>query len=209
MRLSKAVIAGLTVGFLTCSGIVLLVPPFRWMVIKPHYPPGYEDLMDAIESTNPNRVQEVLARGVDPNRFPDSTEDMEREIDTAPLPYAVDQGNIEVVKLLLSHGANPNLGDTTNGTPLGIAVNYNRTDIMAILIKDGAKVNDQPQGSDYLWQAATDGKVKSVTFLLDHGALANTRSQTSTNETLLHALKASQGSRQIIKILEKHGAKEK
>ena len=44
------------------------------------------------------------------------------------------EGNLEVIKVLLAHGADPNLKDTSyNSTPAGWAENFGRTDAQRYL----------------------------------------------------------------------------
>jgi len=209
MRLSKVVIAGLVAGVLSCAGIVLVVPPFRWIVIKPHYPPGYEDLMDAIENRSPKRVKEILDTGVDPNRYPHTEEDYSREVAITPLNYALEKGQVSVVSLLLNHGADPNMGDQWHGSPLAVATDSDNVDLLKVLIHAGAKVNEDKNGSYALWHAAMSGKEISVRYLLSQGALANTKTDGQPSETLLHALRSAGGYPKIERILAKHGAKDK
>ncbi len=61
--------------------------------------------------------------------------------DTSPLPIAVNNGDVDMTKFLLSKGANPNQGDADNITPLGSATFANHADVMQVLLKSGAKVN--------------------------------------------------------------------
>lgn len=115
-------------------------------------------------------------------------------------------GNYEVVKLLLDHHADPNMGDGWDYNPLATASANNHIEVMRLLIARGARVNDDQFGSSALWQAAMDGKTESGSFLLAHGANPNTTA--NGNEKLLHALESVEPRSNIIALLKKAGAKE-
>jgi ankyrin repeat protein len=51
---------------------------------------------------------------------------------------------IEVIRQLLAHGANPNLGDRWGETPLILAQGCNRPDIVALLKRYGTKESKHP-----------------------------------------------------------------
>jgi ankyrin repeat protein len=81
----------------------------------------------------------VIDYGADPNVhdefFPCSTPLIFvcKEIKKDPLQ------NIKIAKLLLENGANPNMRDLTNYTPLYWAANYGHFTIVKLLLKYGAK----------------------------------------------------------------------
>ena len=54
---------------------------------------------------------------------------------------ATKMGNLEVCKLLLSYGANPNLQDEAGWTPLMIAVSLGSTKNVQALLKAGTNAN--------------------------------------------------------------------
>lgn len=59
------------------------------------------------------------------------------------LHYAAQNGNREVVKLLLEKGANPNLLNSYGETSLDVAIANNRTEVASILTKAGALRNEK------------------------------------------------------------------
>src|SRR5208337_1704122 len=86
-------------------------------------------------------------------------------------------GNLPEVKSLLDKGVDPDIKKCLNGTtPLMVAASFNRTEILKVLIAQGAGVNDiDKSGSTALMLAADKGNVESVNILLDKGAYMNSR----------------------------------
>ncbi|MGN0022858.1 MAG: ankyrin repeat domain-containing protein, partial [Elusimicrobiaceae bacterium] len=56
-----------------------------------------------------------------------------------PLMMACDRGNIAIVKLLLTNGANVKVKDNNHWTPLQIANQHGFTEIASLLKQAGAK----------------------------------------------------------------------
>src|SRR5208283_2336822 len=86
-------------------------------------------------------------------------------------------GNLPAVKSLLDQGADPDIKQCLNGmTPLMVAASFNHTEIMKVLLAQGAGVNDiDKSGSTALMLAADKGNIGSVNILLDSGAYINAR----------------------------------
>lgn len=82
-------------------------------------------------------LQIELAGGTDPS-FGD-------DVDYSPLHAAVQQGYIEIIRVLLAAGANPNKADKHGNGPLWTACltapNNLRVEIISILLKAGADAN--------------------------------------------------------------------
>lgn len=98
---------------------------------------------------------------------------------------AVNKGDIERLKLLISKGADVNIRDQKDMTPLHLAASNGHTDIAAILIDKGANVNARID--EYcvtpLHVAAVWGKTAVAELLLAKGADVN--AQTKRGETAL------------------------
>jgi ankyrin repeat protein len=81
------------------------------------------------------------------------------------------QGFMPIVKLLLEHGANPDISNFNKITPLLYAVRYNNYEICSLLLEYGSDVNLQDiYGNSPLIGAAKNGKMEIVELLLSYGA---------------------------------------
>jgi ankyrin repeat protein len=85
---------------------------------------------------------------------------------TSALHYAAEAGQVEVVKFLLTHGADIMARDNRLWTPLHHAVYNDHTELAALLVEGGAEV-DAPNAMKYspLQQAALD-KNETMTLAL-------------------------------------------
>jgi ankyrin repeat protein len=102
-----------------------------------------------------------------------------------PLHIAINQGNLELAKELISKGADINAVTNFWHTPLHYAVNRGGFEIVKLLIENGAKINAL-SNFDYapLHYAANQGKVKVAQFLIAKGAALNI--QNTFGHTPLH-----------------------
>ena len=95
------------------------------------------------------------------------------ELET-PLHKACNCGNVEIVNILLSNGAVPNLLNLHGLTPLCIASTTGNVAIVRALLK--AKADTELQSNEQRWTplffAAHDGQEEIVQLLLEHGASA-------------------------------------
>jgi ankyrin repeat protein len=138
-------------------------------------------------------IKRLLAAGADPNlRMRSSTETRTvfthqwlNEEGATPFLRAAQSGDIELMKLLLQHGADPRIGTAHNVTPLMVAagigwvegVTYEWSpqstfDAAKMLIELGADVNAQDtlDGRTALMGAAHKGRNDVVELLVKHGA---------------------------------------
>jgi len=160
------------------------------MVYFPPTPPhpAYDRLMAAIDGEQPSTVEAAFANGANPNWFPTDRASLRWEDDMSPLDSAVIGGKLDVIRVLLKRGADPNLGDGFCVCPLEAAAENDSLEVMRLLIKNGAKVNDNSEGSSALWRAAFDAHLAALAFLLQHGANPNTFRSTLGGKTLLKVL---------------------
>ncbi len=149
--------------------------------------PRYHALMEAIERNDLAAVTSQIKSGTNPNDFPPTNLD---EDDIAPLCAAVSGQKIKMVNLLLNGGADVNIMDGWNTTPLELAGENDDIAMMKLLLSHGAKISDQGDGGSWaLWGVAMANKPDAVQLLLSHGANPNTREHTSIpNQTLLSAV---------------------
>ena len=63
---------------------------------------------------------------------------------------AAKNGDKNIVKLLLQHGADPNITDINGSSPLHWAAQASFGDIVELLLEQGAEVNEQARGHNLL-----------------------------------------------------------
>jgi ankyrin repeat protein len=110
------------------------------------------------------------------------------------LHRACQNGHIDVVKLLLDHGANIELKTRFKQTPLFIACQYGHHSIVALLLDRGASIDlcidNSRSRSNPLHETCSNGHENIVRLLLEHGADPNARSpswlSTGGGNTPLH-----------------------
>ena len=131
----------------------------------------------------PDVARLLLERGADVNaRTEQGNHDLEGG---TPLHTAADYGRVEVVRVLLEHGANVGAEDNKGRTPLHDAAEYR-------IIKNLEKVEDY-----------ASGKVEVVRVLLEHGA--NVGAKDNEGETAFQMASAV-GYDEMMKLLLEHGA---
>ena len=116
--------------------------------------PG-ELFLDIAQFGEINRVMDMIEQGIDVNYQDDTNE--------TALYVASENGQIDIVKILLENGANPNLQENVHGeTPLMVATKIGRIDIMKILLENGAN----PLIKDYEGNTPYD-EVESINRIPD------------------------------------------
>lgn len=149
------------------------------------------------ETTGLQIIQMLLARGANPNaqtklRIPHRQVPYDRytepmlNIGVTPLIRAAKAGDIPVVKLLLDHGADPNLPNINGDTPLMAAVGK-------------GWINSPTRGAFYTEEQALE------VYALLRAKGANVNARTNFNETALHSA-ALRGWNEIVKKLIADGA---
>lgn len=161
---------------------------------------GRTDLPADSKTTGHQIVQQLLEAGANSNLqlklFPpyravgaDRGGDSALTIGATPLHRAARGGDVESVRLLLQHGADPELPQVQGITPLQLAAGlghggadtrgrfYNENqaiDVLNVLIEGGAEVNAQDgQGRSALHGAVRKGWTKVIQLLVEAGADPN------------------------------------
>ena len=132
----------------------------------------------------PNTAELLIECGADVNLV---TKFVGRE--RAPLHVLADAGWLELVghkgrltRLMLRHGADPDVRDDERNTPLHVAAGKGDADMMAALLDGGADVEAREvDGATPLFFAVLSGRLAAVRLLLSRGADASaTRAEGGT-----------------------------
>ena len=144
---------------------------------------GLPVLMVAAQYSTPSIVRMLLRAGEDPNQRGAATNGrslLSRRGARAPKPTALhyaakvvrDSGNMEA---LLDGGADPNIADAFDCTPLMILAERkdDASDLIGFLVSRGAEVNKVSNQKMALGRAVMRGNVANVRALLEKGAVGN------------------------------------
>lgn len=153
-------------------------------------------LLEAIKAENVKKVEECLAKKVNPNILLGNGESI--------LNRAVAMQNASIVRLLLERGANPNTQNNLGTSSLMEAVKHDNLSIVMILLQHGANVNQRDySGQDALFYAVQSNDINIMTAILN--ANINIHSANNYGETaLLYACRL--GNLNAVKLLVNKGA---
>ena len=127
------------------------------------------------------------------------------------LHLAAELADIDLIEVLLTHGADVDARDADGRTPLIIASEWGATGAAARLLEHGAAVDskDQLRQQTALHRAAENGHVEVVQKLLDHGAPVDAADQSGFTPFMLAAQSQSfsnVGSDALLRLLADQGA---
>lgn len=136
---------------------------------------------------------------------PQSTVDLDaRSSGETALYKAVSKGNVNLVRELLSKGANPNTKNYGGRSPLYQAASRKDRAILELLLQYGAIPDGKPPGSASALQiAASTSDIETVQLLLNYGA--NVDSASNAGHTALYDA-VVRSDRTLIALLLEHGA---
>ncbi|XP_029394654.1 2-5A-dependent ribonuclease [Mus pahari] len=133
-------------------------------------------LIKAVYKGDVVRVQQLLEQGADTNVCEDTW-------GWTPLHNAVQAGRVDIVNLLLSHGADPHRRKKNGATPFIIAGIHGDVKLLEILLSHGADVNEcDENGFTAFMEAAEHGNPEALRFLFAKGADVNLRRQTTEDK---------------------------
>ncbi len=120
-----------------------------------------ELLLEAVQKDDLESVQEALAAGADVN--------FSNRYGATPLSFACDRANVDMVRMLLKRGANPNVKDSFyNATPLTWAQSRKNQEIILLLLANGAEGGDA-----ILRRAVAVGQVDYAAQIIETGAVSS------------------------------------
>jgi ankyrin repeat protein len=130
------------------------------------YSSSAKKLMSAVRTNDLNAVAKLLSNHDQP--FDDADDQ-----GFTPLLWASREGMVEIVKLLLEHGANPNKLDQWMGANSGHkAAFWGRTEVMKVLVVHGLDLNAKGLYNGYtpLHDAVSGNHIETARVLIDAGA---------------------------------------
>ncbi|XP_031786072.1 ankyrin repeat and KH domain-containing protein mask isoform X3 [Nasonia vitripennis] len=125
--------------------------------------------------------------------------------DCTPLMEAASAGHVDIVSLLIAHGADVNAQSTSGNTPLMYGCAGGHEEVVKVLLEAGANVEDHNEnGHTPLMEAASAGHVSVAKILLEHGAGINTHSNEFKESAL--TLACYKGHLDMVRFLLEAGA---
>ena len=129
-----------------------------------------------------------------------NVEDRGSKGDCTPLMEAASGGFIDIVQLLLQHGANINAQSSSGNTALHYACCSGYDGVVQVLIQHNADLEHQNEnGHTPLMEAASGGHVKVASLLLEKGAGINTHSSEFKESALTLACYKGNKYKQLLK----------
>ncbi|XP_020297141.1 uncharacterized protein LOC109861755 isoform X3 [Pseudomyrmex gracilis] len=161
---------------------------------------GYALLCDAIRKKHTQVIKLLLTNGSKVNGNTD-------KFDNTPLHFAVLNGDIEIVKMLLDRRANVNATTWQGTTPLHYAIENKKIEIAELLLNHGANVNASTKNGITFHSAAEKRYLQIDEHLVNHGIYINSTyiySFTPGNTPLFLAVK--RGHVDAVKMLMDRGS---
>jgi ankyrin repeat protein len=125
-------------------GVPMLL--FLGLSVLPLFVRGNQDLYDAIDAHDLNRVQALLRRGADANStwrglqiLSPQEQDRRRRFDAPPLMRAIQLDEPAIAAVLITHGADVKGRDAAGMAALTLAAQRGQTSIVKLLLDNGAE----------------------------------------------------------------------
>ena len=142
---------------------------FRSTSLAKPLPKADRQLFSAVQGNHLKKAERLLGK-----------EEITRGTDVLGVPFlllAAQQGNLEMVRLLVKHGADPDPLNRVGQTALTIAVRFGHADVVEFLVENGSVINGT--GTEYMltpiMAAAVNGNVELGRYLIQKGADINTK----------------------------------
>lgn len=130
-----------------------------------------DPLVRAAQQDDIEKVQEALLNGAKINT-------RDKLTDATALEFAVRNGNLEMLQLLIASGADPNSSSSKGQTALMLIGDQATRDIVSVLLTAGAKVTARDNDGDTaLAEAAAYNDSDVVKALIDSGAQMNVQNK--------------------------------
>lgn len=122
-----------------------------------------EQLFAAVQKNDKAKVEALLKKKADPNYIKQAGPWMK----VSPLITAVNNANVEIVKLLIANSAQVDWRDGFNTTALMYAAANGNKEIVELLIASGADINATDGEGNTVLTAAKEGKNEEVIALIE------------------------------------------
>lgn len=140
-------------------------------------------LMDAAKSGDAAQAKHALERGANPNCRVAGT-----WLNFTPLLEAISENHLEVVKILLEHGADPTLEDDNGDPALVFAAHKKHEEIARLLLKRNISIDAKNSaGLTALTRQITYAPAEDIRAVLDLGADPNQRNALGQTPLMLLA----------------------
>ena len=145
--------------------VIGLMAFFVILAIRPlSHAADIDDLTEAARAGDLQAAMNILASGIDVNA--------ENSDKLVPIVYAAANGHVELVKLLIRHGADPDAASSESGsTALHLAAQLDQAESVDVLLESGADINMKDKlEMTPLIKATYSCKTGIIALLLKRGA---------------------------------------
>ncbi len=153
-------------------------------------------IIKATQNGNTDKINEMLKDNPELINAKDTK-------DETPLTYTVRSGNVELVRFLISKGADVNARNWVGDTPLHMAASSGYEEIVKLLLDHGANVNSTGMfGWNPLHCASNDCNLNIMEILIEKGVDINAKNESGITPLHLAVLKKASA----VKLLISKGA---